>query len=123
MVCNVGYHVCKVKKSTNHKSSYLNQFLDPESTGKYIAWLYFSNDNEDHYVGIDCDNHLIWDTIEEYVMDLTLENLHYCAGKPGITLEKIVVAYKFQNNKKKRKSINKEAVMKKSMKKWIIENE
>ena len=37
MVCNVGYHVCKVKKSTNHKSSYLNQFLDPESTGKYIA--------------------------------------------------------------------------------------
>ena len=105
MVRDVGYHVCRVSKVEELGSSYLNQFLHPDSKGKYIARLLFSDNNDQHYVSIDCDNRLIWDTLEEYAMDLTLENLNYCSGKDGIHILKIMAAYKFQDNRKKRKSV------------------
>ena len=115
MVRDVGYFVNKVPK-TRKDASYLSQLLDHNTSGKYIARLRFSNKQNHHYVGIDCDTKLIWDSIEEYAMHLTVENLNYCSGKPGITIEVIEAVYTFQNNNKKRKSKDTSHVAKKQNK-------
>ena len=81
----------------------MNQFLDPNSSEKYIACLIFSKNDNQHYVSIDCDNKLIWNSIEEYAMNLTLENLNFCTGKYAVTIKMIETTYRFENNNKKEK--------------------
>ena len=99
---DVGYNVTRVKKKIN-KHCYIDQLMAVDTKGKYVVELQYNNTARTHVVGIDCDYDLIWDSTEQYAMELTIKNLNYCAGKKGAKIECIPHCYKVLNNNKKRR--------------------
>ena len=99
---HIGYTLYNVPLT----KGYLEQILDDIKHGKYVCLLKFSNGNDKHVIGIDCDAEpkLIFDCMEDKAMPLTRENLNNLSGDDdeSVFLQKITLCYKLVDNNKKR---------------------
>ena len=88
------YQLKKVKKNPR-SVCFIDQLLDKSMTGKYIVKLLLEDDTHDHVIGIDCDNKLIYDCMEDYALPLTKQSIDVCGGKRLAPVIKIPNCYEF----------------------------
>jgi hypothetical protein len=63
--------------------------LDDSTAGLYICMLETKINTKTHVVAIDCDNKTVFDSMEDYLLYLTKENLDYCCGHDALGLKSI----------------------------------
>ena len=74
------YQLKKVQRNTK-QACFKYQLLHEMTEGKYIVKLKLEDDTQQHVIGIDCDNQLIYDCMEQYALPLMEYNLNNCGGK------------------------------------------
>ncbi len=74
----------------------------PDTKGKYVVILTYTNLGNQHAIGIECDSRpkMIWDSYEEYSLPLSPDNLSHCCGKNEIFWNIFLMAKIFCTNKK-----------------------
>ena len=100
---NTDYCLAKVKDvDTNSRVDYI---LAPTTTGKYLCELMTYSGRSTHVIGIDCDEKLIYDCMENYVLVLNRRTLDHCCGSlsNGLKLISILGELKCKRQAKKRK--------------------
>ena len=87
----------------SNKYGYIDQFITDTTTGKFIAQLKFCRGENNHVVGIDCDEGLIYDCYEQYALKLNRNYLGVCGGYDGATILKIPFCFELKPRQKKHK--------------------
>ena len=99
---DIGYNLKGATKVDTSKC-YIDYLMNHASSGKYVVVLKFGDGDDNHVVGIDLDNNLIWDAADDFALHFNMNNLNYCCGKDGESIKSIPMCYYIYNNKMKRK--------------------
>ena len=75
------YDLCKVRLFKDNTSNNVTELiLHERNVGLFVAILSSKDGNQSHAVGIDAGNKLIYDCMEDKVLQLNETNLSICCG-------------------------------------------
>jgi len=92
---NTPYQLQNVKKDTSEEN--LNFLLREDNKGMFVCLLEDFNGNYDHCVAVNCSKRLVFDCMNDYVMNLTENGLAYCVGNDGGGLRRVKHCYEVVN--------------------------
>ena len=98
---NTPFYLEKVK-GVNKVEDRLAYILDSTTTGKYICQLKTNAHECSHSVGIDCDNALIYDCMQNNKLPLNMKSLKLCCGEDQNGIKAIGYWGKFVYRPKKK---------------------
>ena len=78
-----GYHVHKIKRS-NNRQSLCDHLIKERNDGLFVVILEDTDGIQQHAVGIDVGNKIIYDCMEDHTLALTVENLSTCCGNDAV---------------------------------------
>ena len=99
---NNQYDLLKIKLCNSNESNNLTDIILKErSEGLFVAVLKDDNDNMSHAVGIDVSKQVIYDCMEEKILELNNDNLCTCCGG-NATFDHVAIAGELKRKRQKK---------------------
>ena len=96
---NIPYQLKRMKMNPD---TFIDFIFKENTYGIYVCQLITRTGEDTHVIGIDTTNNKIYDCLERYVLDLTMDNLDHCCGPYQGGLSKIKRCYQIISMQKKK---------------------